>query len=111
MISKRVVEYALKNHAKYINIEDLSGYSADDFVLRNWSYYQLQEYITYKADKEGIVVRKVKSYYTSQRCSKCGNIEEGQRTTQAKFKCIKCGYEENADFNASRNIELSEDFI
>ena len=111
MISKNVVEFALKNNARYINMEDLSGYNADDFVLRNWSYYQLQEYITYKADKEGIVVRKVKPYYTSQRCSKCGNIEEGQRTTQAKFKCIKCGYEENADFNASRNIALSEDFI
>ena len=111
MISKNVVEYALKNHAKYINMEDLSGYNANDFVLRNWSYYQLQDYIAYKADKEGIIVRKVKPYYTSQRCSKCGNIEEGQRTTQAKFKCIKCGYEENADFNASRNIALSEEFI
>lgn len=111
MISKNVVEYALKNHAKYINMEDLSGYNANDFVLRNWSYYQLQEYITYKADKEGIVVRKVRPQYTSQRCSKCGNVEDGQRTTQAKFKCIKCGYEENADFNASRNIALSKDFI
>ncbi len=68
MISKNVIEFALKNHAKYINIEDLSGYNADDFVLRNWSYYQLQNYITYKAEKEGIIVRKVKPYYTSQRC-------------------------------------------
>ena len=47
---------------------------------------------------------------TSQKCSKCGNLEEGQRINQSHFKCKKCGYEENADFNASRNIALSLDF-
>ena len=111
MISRNVVNFALKNNAKYINIDDLSGYHADDFILRNWSYYQLQEYITYKAEKEGIIVRKIKPHYTSQKCSKCGNLEEGQRPEQSKFICKKCGYEENADFNASRNIALSEEFI
>lgn len=111
MISKNVVDFALKNHAKYIHMEDLSGYDANGFVLRNWSYYQLQNYITYKAEKEGIIVRKIKPYYTSQKCSKCGNLEIGQRPEQAKFICKKCGYEENADFNAARNIALSIDII
>lgn len=110
MISKSIIDFAIKHHAKYINIEDLSGYDSSKFVLRNWSYYQLQEYITYKADKEGIIVRKIKPHYTSQKCSKCGNIDKEQRDSQAHFKCAVCGYEENADFNASRNIAISEEF-
>lgn len=111
MISKNVIDFAKKNKAKFINIEDLSGYDGSKFVLRNWSYYQLQEYIKYKADKEGIIVRKIKPNYTSQKCSMCGNIDSEQRDEQAHFKCKACGYEENADFNASRNIAKSNDFV
>ena len=50
-ISKKVVEYALKNNAKYINIENLKGYDSSKFILRNWSFYQLQQDITYKSRK------------------------------------------------------------
>lgn len=111
MISRNIIEFALKNNAKYINIENLTKEGFDDKILRNWSYYQLMKFIEYKAEKYGIVVRKVNPYHTSQNCSKCGHWEEGQRITQAKFKCLKCGYEENADFNASRNIAKSIEFI
>lgn len=111
MISKNVVDFALKHKAKYINMEDLSGYDGSEFVLRNWSYYELQQYITYKANNEGIVVRKIDPHYTSQTCSKCGHTDKENRPEQAKFKCTQCGYEENADFNASRNIALSENFV
>ena len=116
MVSKNVVEFAVKNNAKYINIEDLSGYHANDFILRNWSFYQLQEYITYKANLYGIEVRKINPYHTSQICSCCGHWEEGQRVTQSKFicknpECKNYGKGINADFNAARNIAMSTDFI
>lgn len=115
MVSKRVVDFAVKHNAKYINIENLNGYDTSDFILRNWSYYKLQQYITYKAEKYGIVVRKVNPCYTSQVCSVCGHWEEGQRKSQATFECAneecdshkkyKHGF--NADFNAARNIAMS----
>lgn len=110
MVSKRVVDFAVKHNAKYINIEDLEGYDSSEFILRNWSYYQLQQYITYKASIYGIEVRKVNPYHTSQICSCCGHWEEGQRIDQSHFKCKSCGAELNADFNAAKNIAKSTDF-
>lgn len=110
MVSRHVVDFAVKHNAKYINIEDLEGYRASDFILRNWSYYKLQEYITYKAKIYGIEVRKVNPYHTSQICSCCGHWEEGQRIDQSHFKCKSCGTELNADFNAAKNIAKSKDF-
>ena len=119
IVSKRVVEFAVKNRAKYINIENLNGYDTSQFILRNWSYYKLQQYITYKAERYGIAVRKINPCYTSQVCSVCGNWEDGQRKTQASFKCAnqKCEshkkykYGFNADFNAARNIAMSTLFM
>lgn len=120
MVSKRVVDFALKHKAKYINLECLDGFSKkqlrDNYLLANWSYYQLQQYIKYKAEKYGIVVRFVNPYHTSQICSCCGHWEEGQRVKQAEFicknpECKNFGKKENADFNAARNIAMSTDFI
>lgn len=110
MVSKHVVDFAVKHNAKYINVEDLEGYHANDFILRNWSYYKLEQYITYKARIYGIEVRKVNPYHTSQICSCCGHWEEGQRIDQSHFKCKSCGSGLNADFNAAKNIAKSKDF-
>lgn len=106
-VSKNIVDFAVKHKAKYINVEDLVGFDTSKFILRNWSYYELQRFITYKAEKYGIEVRKINPCYTSQVCSCCGHWEEGQRIDQAHFKCKSCGTELNADFNASRNIAKS----
>lgn len=119
MVSSKIIAFALKNNAKYINLEDLSGFSEDDkksFVLRNWSFYELQNMIQYKADKANMVVRYVNPAYTSQTCSICG--ERGIRSTQAIFTCTNPNCEShtlyskpmNADFNGARNIAMSTDF-
>jgi IS605 OrfB family transposase len=121
MVSKRVVDFALKYHAKYINLENLTGYDTSDKILRNWSYYKLQTYITYKAKKYGIIVRKINPCYTSQICSVCGNWHPENRPKgdkgQGYFNCHneeckshdkeKYKYGLNADFNAARNIAMS----
>ncbi len=109
-VSKAVVDFALKNHAKYINMENLSGFDGQDVILRNWSYFELQSFIEYKASKYGIEVRYIDPYHTSQVCSKCGHWEEGQRIDQAHFVCKKCGNKMNADFNAAKNIAMSVSF-
>ena len=49
---------------------------------------------------------KINPKFTSQRCSKCGYISKENRKTQAGFKCKNCGFEENADLNAARNIAI-----
>ena len=55
--------------------------------------------------KYGITISLTNAEYTSQQCSKCGYIHKNNRKTQERFKCICCGYEENADLNASINIK------
>ena len=111
MISKNVVEFAKKNQCEYINMEKLTKDGFNNKILRNWSYYQLQQYIEYKAEREGIQVRYIDPAYTSQTCARCGHIDKENRQTQEKFICTKCGFELNADHNASINIARSEKYI
>jgi transposase len=42
--------------------------------------------------------------YTSQCCSRCGNVCRENRKTQSQFECVGCGFKLNADLNAARNI-------
>jgi len=42
--------------------------------------------------------------FTSQKCNSCGHTCKENRITQSKFLCVKCGHNENADFNAAQNI-------
>lgn len=125
-ISKNVVMFAKKHNCEYIHLEKLSKEGFQDSILRNWSYYQLQQYIEYKAKREGIKVRYVNPAYTSQTCSRCGHIDKENRKTQEKFVCTKCGFGEssgmsrknngkweyymNADHNAAINIARSLNF-
>jgi IS605 OrfB family transposase len=69
--------------------------------LGNWAFRQLQRFIEYKAEALGKTVIYVNPAYTSQMCSRCG--QKGIRT-ESMFKCSICGFELNADLNASRNI-------
>ena len=80
-------------------------------ILSKWSYYELQNMIEYKAEREGISVKYVDPAYTSQTCSKCGYVDKENRTSQEKFKCIECGFELNADHNAAINIARSNNYV
>ena len=111
MISKNVVEFAKKNQCEYINMEKLTKDGFNNAILRNWSYYQLQQYIEYKAEREGIKVRYIDPAYTSQTCARCGHVDKENRQTQEKFICTECGFELNADHNAAINIARSDKFV
>ena len=112
--SREIVNIARKNGCGTIQMENLSGISAgkQPRFLKDWTYYDLQNKIRYKAQAEGIRVVLVDPGYTSQRCSCCGFIDAGNRPKaergQAYFKCLQCGYEANADYNAARNLATPE---
>jgi transposase len=90
-------------------MEDLSGIKeATEFPkrLRHWTYFDLQTKIKYKAEERGIEVIEIDPMYTSQRCSCCGYIDDKNRKSQSEFHCVNCGYDRNADYNASQNISI-----
>jgi transposase len=49
-------------------------------------------------------VERVSPAFTSQCCSVCGHVGAESRKSQALFRCVACGYTNNADLNAARNI-------
>lgn len=110
-LSHKIVKFAKDNKCEFINLEYLTKDGFENRILSSWSYYELQNMIEYKAEREGIKVRYVDPAYTSQTCSKCGHVDKENRPTQAKFKCVNCGLELNADHNASINIARSDNFV
>lgn len=92
-------------------LEDLTGINQNTVVRKkqraerlSWAFYQLRQFITYKAKLAGIPVILIDPVYTSQTCNKCGHCEKSNRKNQAEFCCKKCGHSNNADWNAARNI-------
>lgn len=113
--AKAIVDWAEKMGCGTIRVENLSGFNkrnATDKFLKHWTYFDLQMKIENKAKERGIMMEKVSPRYTSQCCSKCGHIDTKNRPKGSKgqsyFKCVKCGHEENADFNAAKNIASVE---
>lgn len=115
--SNFVVDFACRNKCGVIQMENLSGISNENSFLRNWTYYDLQQKIEYKAKAKLIDVVKINPKFTSQRCSKCGYIDKENRESQSAFICKNCGFEANADYNASQNIatkgidKIIEDYL
>ena len=106
--SKYVVDMAMKHKCGTIQMENLKGINTDSTFLKNWTYFDLQQKIEYKAKALGIKVVYVNPKYTSQRCNKCGCIDKENREDQATFHCKTCGFKTLADFNASRNIAMKD---
>ena len=84
------------------NVKAKSGLNKS-ILDQGWS--MLVGMLEYKQQWRGGLLVKVDPKYTSQTCSSCGHVAKENRLTQAKFSCVKsCGFSENADINASRNI-------
>ena len=98
-------------------VEDLTGVSFDEAnlskdakannQLRTWSFYQLEQFLSYKAAGRQSKVIKVDPDYTSQRCPKCGRIlKENRNHKTHEYVCDCCGYRSNDDRVGAMNIQL-----
>lgn len=93
-----------------INLENLKGIrkkkttkfnKASNFTLNSWPFYEVKRLLEYKAKKYGIAIMEVDPRFTSQRCSRCGEIGERSRK---KFQCNNCKHFDHSDVNAAFNI-------
>lgn len=61
-LSKNIIEFALKHKCEYIFFKHLDKSKNNKQILFNWSYYDLQEKIIYKAERKGLKVRNLDLY-------------------------------------------------
>jgi IS605 OrfB family transposase len=113
-ISKQLVHKAAISR-KAIALEDLSGIRERTTVRRehryerhSWAFFQLRQYVSYKAAQSGVPVHLVDPRNTSRTCSVCGHCEKANRKSQESFLCQRCGFAANADYNAAINISRKE---
>lgn len=85
--------------------DKLSKYNPNKKNISNWSYYDFEQKLKYKAEIAGSTVIKVNPKYTSQRCPVCGCIEKDNRDKRLhQFHCINCGYNSNDDRIGAMNL-------
>jgi putative transposase len=106
-ISNELVAEARNHGCSVIAFEDLTDIRERTGASRGHkrAFDRLYEYVAYKAAEYGIDVEQVDPENTSRRCSHCGFTHPDNRESES-FECLKCGYENHADYNAAKNIGL-----
>lgn len=105
------VSKELANQPKYriFALEDLSGIRNQrrgkklNKWLSSWSFAQLEFFLGYKSIALGKKIAFVDARYTSQRCSRCGNVNKANRR-KSRFLCRSCQFEAHSDINSGLNI-------
>ena len=105
------VSKELANQPEYriFALEDLSGIRNQrrgkklNKWLSSWSFSQLEFFLGYKSVALGKETAFVDARYTSQRCSRCGNVNRANRK-KSRFHCRSCHFEAHSDINSGLNI-------
>lgn len=113
VVSKGIVSFAATVGCPTIAVEQLTGIrdrsrkmrKAQRRDINGWAFYQLEEFICYKAETLGFEMLHVDAAYTSQGCSRCGHTERANRYRN-RFRCKACSFELHADLGGARNVAL-----
>ncbi len=73
--------------------------------FQQWFFRRIREYTEYKLEEYGIECQTANPRNTSKSCSRtdCDCVSDANREGKT-FRCVDCGYEVNADYNAAKNI-------
>ena len=106
-ISNELVAEAREYECSVIAFGDLSDIRERTGASwgHKWAFSRLYEYVEHKAEEYGIAVEQVDPENASRRCSECGFTHPDNREGE-DFACLKCEYENHADYNAAKNVGL-----
>lgn len=88
-----------EEHGK--NVKQKSGLNR---AILDQSWAEFRRQLDYKTQWLGGFLVAVPPQNTSRTCPCCGYTAKENRQTQADFKCVECGYTENADLVGALNI-------
>ncbi len=69
---------------------------------QGWGEFRRQ--LDYKLAWNGGILLAVPPHNTSRTCPSCTHVSKDNRLTQARFLCVNCGYDNNADVVGAINI-------
>ncbi len=67
-------------------------------------WFEFRRQLDYKLAWNGGYLIAVLPQNTSRTCPCCGHVSADNRQTQARFACVECGFEENADVVGAINV-------
>jgi len=67
-------------------------------------WFEFRRQLDYKLARQGGWLVAVPPQNTSRTCPCCGHVWADNRQTQARFECVECGSEENADLVGAINV-------
>jgi IS605 OrfB family transposase len=113
-LSHKIVNYAHKEGVATIKVESLEGIrqrttrtsrgasaQKNNRAQNSWTFYQLTQFISYKAARLGIKVELVDPAHTSQECPACKHRNSADDRT---YVCKACGWKGHRDMVGAINI-------
>ena len=83
------------------NVKAKSGLNK---AILDQGWFEFRRQLTYKLEWKGGQLIAVPPRHTSQTCPHCGCVSADNRKTQSLFRCLQCGFEENADLVGAMNV-------
>ena len=106
-LSRHIVNHAQQQAVGTIRLETLFGIRErttrksrgakarkNNRMSNTWSFSQLAEFITYKAERVGMKVERIDPAYTSQECPACGKHNKAQ---DRRYCCSECSWRGHRD--------------
>lgn len=73
-------------------------------AILDQGWFEFRRQLDYKLAWRGGYLVAVPPRNTSRTCPACGHVSADNRQTQARFECVECGYENNADVVGAINV-------
>ncbi|WP_374063633.1 RNA-guided endonuclease InsQ/TnpB family protein [Cupriavidus sp. DF5525] len=73
-------------------------------AILDQGWFEFRRQLDYKLAWNGGYLIAVPPQNTSRTCPCCGHVSADNRQTQARFECVECGFEENADVVGAINV-------